>query len=235
MDSEPPIPPPSDMPSNMPPAVPPVPPSPYAPQLPPSAAPPGPPPAGTQLEPLPWERPGAPFLEAMLQTIKLVMIRPREAFQRMRVTGSYERPVIFALVVGIVGLVISAGYEFAFGGLWQHVREHFGHAQGPHLSAVAKLAIGIVGSPILVALGVLISTALYHLFLMLYGASRGGLGATFRVACFAEACSVLALIPMLGGVAAAIWCLVVSIVGLAIVHRTSTGRAAASRGCRWTR
>jgi hypothetical protein len=164
----------------------------------------------------------------MLSTMKLVLLRPREAFTRMRAAGSLDRPMIFALVLGILWIIVGATYQFAFGGIWEHFREHWSQFQGPHIAPLPRYFLSVVGSPIFVALELLITTALCHVFLMLFGASRGGLGATFRVICFAEACGVFSLVPGIGGLIAAVWGTVAIIVGFSVVHRVSTGRAAAA-------
>jgi hypothetical protein len=228
MNSEPPIPPtPPDNPA-LPPAEPPASYPPPAPQFSPPVAPAGPPPTGPAAEPLPFERPGAPFLESLLGTMKLVLLRPREAFTRMRVSGEYERPILFVFVLGILWILISSTYQFAFGGIWEHLREHLGHYRAVHIPPLARYLVSVVGSPFLVALGLAFATAFYHVFLMLFGASGGGLGATFRVLCYAEAAGVFCLVPGIGGLISFVWSLVVLIIGFAVVHRVSTGRTAAA-------
>ncbi len=209
MSSEPPIPPEPPI----------VPPAPYAP-------PPGPPP-GSAPAPLPWEAPGPPSIDAAFSTIGLVLTRPREAFQRMAVTGSYARPMTLALVLGVIGVIIASMYQFALGDFWSSWMGHWWRSDAHQVSRIARLLIGVVGSPFFVIVGLLVGTGIYHLFLMLFGVSAGGIGATFRVVCYSEAaCALFAVVPFLGEAVGIVWRIVICIVGFAVVHRATTGRTA---------
>lgn len=209
---------------------PPVPPQ-YPTAEPPPAAPDGPqgppPPPPPAAAPLPWEQPGAPMLESLLATLRLLLLRPREAYQAMAVSGSYARPVLFALIVGVISIWVSATYELALGSQTSRFWSEFGGAEAPDIPRVAIYLLSVVGAPFLVAIGVGLGALIYQLFLLVYGGPSAGLGVTFRVVCYAVAANVWMFVPVVGGLVGSVWGLVIAILGLATVHRVSVGKATA--------
>lgn len=202
-----------------------------------SAPPPGPPPADgfelppqgpppqAPLQPLPWEQPGYPVLEALYETAKLVLTRPTEAFARMSTTGDLGRPLVYAVVFGWIGIVASQIYQLALrGAMWQFLPRMPG-ARGMALPATFNIAFMIV-APVLVLLGVFIGAAILHLFLMIVGGANKGYATTVRVLCYAGTTQILQVVPFCGGIIASIWAIVLEIIGLAQAHRTTQGKAA---------
>ena len=61
--------------------------------------------------------------------------------------------------------------------------------------------------------------------LMLLGGNQLGFEATFRVAAYSKAASVIALLPFCGGIVALIWELAIDIIGLYRIHGTDPWRA----------
>jgi hypothetical protein len=219
MESQPPVPP------ETPAGASPVPPETPAAASPPPAPPPSPPAA---VAPLPWEQPGAPLLESCFATIRLVLFRPREAFARMAPGGSYARPIVFALILGVLGICVSAGYDWLIGDPMSELWSRFGDSGGPDIPRFAVFLLAVFGSPLLTALTVLISALIYHLFLLIFGGSGGGFGATFRVVCYSLAGNVWAFVPFAGQLVSAAWVTVAAILGLSVAHRIGVGKAAAA-------
>ncbi len=218
---------------NYPPGAPPVPPT---PPVPPAMQPPGtvppPPPGGAppppQLQPLPWEQPGYPALEGLYETAKLVLTAPSQAFARMSLSGTLGRPLLYAVIFGWVGIIANQIYSIALRGAMM------GFLSGlpgynpkfmiglPIFMSVALMVV----APLFVLIGVFIWSAILHLFLMLVGAAQTGFASTVRVVCYVGTVQVLQVVPFCGGLIAFIWALVLYIIGLAIVHRTTQGKAA---------
>jgi len=201
----------------VPPALPPQPP----------VMPPGPPPGGAAsgTTTLPWETPGYPALEALFETAKLFLTKPSEAFARMPATGDLGRPLLYAIVFGWVGVIASQLYGIVLrGAMWNFLP---GMDRAGGLAVPTGVSIGLmVVAPILVVIGLFVGAAIVHLFLLLVGGATAGFGATLRTMAYASTTQVVQVIPFCGGFVAAIWALVLEIVGLAIVHRTTQGKAA---------
>jgi len=77
-----------------------------------------------------------------------------------------------------------------------------------------------------VLLGIFIWSAIVHLFLMLVGGANTGFASTVRVVAYSSTVQIVQVIPLCGGTIAAVWALVLYIIGLAIAHRTTQGKSA---------
>ena len=189
--------------------VPPPPSSQWAAGLPPGGGgyeEPPPPSEPRALPPLPWEDPGRPWLRALVETIALLYQRPREAFERMAVTGDPLRPV--------PGGSPPAGFE--------QMHEVYEMYRMYH----RLLPVLLLLSPLWILVGVLVSSAIRHLFLMLVGGAKRGFQATLRTVCYANAGMLLAVVPFVGGLIALLANAAFEIIGLSAAHRITKGRAA---------
>jgi hypothetical protein len=83
----------------------------------------------------------------------------------------------------------------------------------------------VILAPVLVIIGVFIAAAVLHLMLMIVGGANSGFEASVRVVCYAQTAQLAAVIPLCGGLVAAVWAVVLYVVGLAAAHRTTTGKA----------
>lgn len=203
---------------------PPPPPGDQPPMAPPTAEQPptGPPPSETR--PLPWEESGYPFLEGLFETAKLFITKPAEAFARMRRSGDFGRPIMYAVILGWIAIIVSQLYSLAFRGLsWQAWP---GMQRFEHGIPVTVTAILVVLAPFFILLGLFIWSAIVHVMLMLIGGAQEGFEATFRVMSYATTAQLAQLVPLCGGLVASIWVLVLEIIGIAEAHRISQGKAA---------
>ena len=226
MESLPPVPP--ENPPGSAPGEPPAPPSAESPAPPPAFAPPWPAPAAPPPEPLPWERPGGPTAEGFFATLRLLLFRPREAFARLASAGGYARPIAFALILGVAGTWVAAGFDWILGDPFSELVSHLGGGGGPEVPRFVTFLMTVVGAPFLTGVTLLLTAALYHLFLLILGGSGGGFGATFRVACYSMAGYAWLLVPLAGSLVGGVWMAVLGVYGLAAVHRIGYGKAAAA-------
>lgn len=221
MASNPPLPPEPPSPSGIDPA--------YVPPPPPPPIEPGgviPPPSDGP-QPLPWEQPGYPLLEGLYETAKLFFTAPDAAFSRMQVAGELGRPILYAIVFGWLGIIAGQVYQIAMGGALYKLLPAI--PQGTDFGTNTLLDVGImVVAPFLILIGLFVGAAIYHLFLMLYGGASSGFGATVRVMCYASTVQVLQVLPLCGGLIGTVWGIVLQIIGLAVAHRTTKGKAAAA-------
>jgi len=207
-----------------------------APTPPPSAPPPPailtttPAPAGPTSETaptrsgLPWdERQTKGLLNAFIETLQMVLRKPVAAFTAMKREGGLGEPLLYAVIGGTFGGVFAVTYNFAL-----RLFTPFGDRQG----AVAHLFGGLgwifllVLTPLFVAIGMFVASAILHVCLMIVGGAKQSFETTFRVVCFAEgSASPLLVIPFCGGLITGIWKIVLYCIGLARAHETDTGRA----------
>ena len=174
---------------------------------------------------LPWdERQQKGFFTAFIETLQMVLTRPAEAFTVMKREGGFGEPLIYAVVGGSVGAIVS----FLFS-LLLHSFGMFTDQRNP-LGAMAGMGIGSIGfiilAPLAIVICLFIGAGIVHLCLMIVGGANQPFETTFRVLAFTQGSTgVLQLIPVCGGVIAAVWGIVVNCIGLARAHETDTGRA----------
>src|SRR6266446_492166 len=187
---------------------------------------------------IPWDRrEELGFVSALVETTKEVLTGPSDFFRRMPVAGGIGSPLLYAVVIGYLGLLLSAVYSAVF----LLVRGAVGTAALGALSDRPELAQfvaimegwgGIIGQvvfgPIGIVIGVFIWTAIIHVMLLLLDGAGQGFEATFRVLSYSHAASVLAIVPLCGGPIAFFWSLVLWIIGLAEAQRIPAWKAAAA-------
>jgi hypothetical protein len=174
---------------------------------------------------LPWEhRQERGFLNAFIETLQMVLSRPAEAFTAMKTEGGLGGPLIYALIGGCAGAIVS--FLFSLGlhsmGLFAYRRNSFAALAGMGIGSAAF----IIFVPVLIVIGLFIGAAIIHLCLMIVGGAKKSFETTFRVLAFSQGSTgPLQMIPVCGGVIAGIWGLILNCIGIARAHEIETGRA----------
>jgi len=180
---------------------------------------------------LPFEEPGRPFVDGMVETVKLFITDPTIAYRRMSLTIDIFRPLIYGVLLSWVGIAVA--YLF---GLMIHVSLLGFLSQLGGMDEIIPLGILSVGfglfaliiAPVFIVVGMFIYAVIVHLFLMMVGGDRKGFAATFRVVCYSNTSQLAQLVPFVGGTIAWVWSIILNIIGLAEAHRTTSGKAAAA-------
>jgi hypothetical protein len=215
-------------------------PPPIAPDAPPPIPPRVPPSAGWAPGPgaragTPWERRHEiGFASALVETTQRVLTGPAEFFRSMSVTDGIGEPILYALIVGYAGLVISAIYDFVLASVMGSSFSRFGGGSEamanvmPYLEGAMGLGMKLILGPVFVVIGLFLLAGITHLALLALGGAARGFEATLRVACYSEASALLNIVPVCGGVIAPIVMIVLMIIGISEAHGTTRGRAAAA-------
>jgi hypothetical protein len=202
-----------------------------------SAPPPAgwlPPPAAAAAAGTPWDqRDRIGLLTALVDTTRLVLTRPGEFFRSMPVSGGIGGPLLYAVIIGWLGLVAASLYQAIFRSIVGSSLAALGDR--PELAAMigwaeswAGFVAQVVFGGVFVAIGVFVVAAIVHLMLLLLGGARNGFEATFRVVSFSQATSLVLIVPFCGQLIAPVWTLVVDVIGLAAAQRIGHGKAAAA-------
>jgi hypothetical protein len=184
----------------------------------------------------PWERRHEIGLAtALVETTQRVLTRPTEFFRSMPVTGGIGAPLVYALIIGYAGIVVSAIYNFVLesvmGSAFTRMSSGGSDAMAgmmPYLQGGLGLGLQVIFGPVMVAVSLFLVAGITHLALLALGGASRGFEATFRVACYSEAAALLNIIPACGNFVSAIVMLVLMIIGIAEAHGISRGRAAAA-------
>ncbi|HEY7000280.1 MAG TPA: YIP1 family protein [Candidatus Udaeobacter sp.] len=174
---------------------------------------------------LPWEhRQERGFFNAFVETLVMVLTKPGEAFTVMKREGGLGEPLIYALIGGCVGGIVSLLYQLGLQSMGFFANRH------DTFAAMAGTGVGsaafIVLVPLFVVIGLFIGSAIVHVCLMIVGGANQPFETTFRVVAFSQgSAGPLQIIPICGGLVAGVWGLVCNCIGLARAHNTDTGRA----------
>jgi hypothetical protein len=174
---------------------------------------------------LPWEnREGRGLLNALFETLAMIFTRPVEAFTVMKRNDGLADPLLYALICGTAGAVISLGFSLLMRSFGIMTNRTSG------LSAVFGLGFGIlfvvILMPVLVVVGTFIWAGIMHVCLMVTGGANQSFETTLRVASYAGgSANVLQIIPLCGGICALVASLVLNCIGLARMHEIDTWRA----------
>ncbi len=194
----------------------------------------GPPPSGPPFAgpaPLPWEdRQRLGFFPALIETIKLLVTKPAEAFARARESGDYLSPILFAVIVGWVMTIIGQMWSLLFQSSWiamlpPEMRDQIGPMMA---TGGASFLIAVILAPVFILIGLFIWSGILHLFVMMLGAhkqSSSGFEGTFRAVSYSYVSSLAQVIPLVGGLIALVWNIVLMVIGLVRMHRTTQGKA----------
>lgn len=178
---------------------------------------------------IPWEeRDRIGFLPALFQTIRLSLFEPTHFFSRLHPRGATPpppggpigSPILYAILVGVPGALASIFWQFVVASLGIFS----GGDAGEALFTVSTSIIAAALSPILIPIALLITTAVIHIFLLLFGGAKEGFLASFRTLCYASAPELFQLIPFCG-IVSGVWWIVIAGIGLRSVHRTTSPRA----------
>jgi len=174
---------------------------------------------------LPWEhRQERGFVNAFIQTLSMVLTRPTEAFSIMKRDGGFGEPLIYALIGGCAGGIVSFLFSLGFQSLGVFTDRH-----NNGLAAMAGMGIGsamIILLPVFIVIGLFIGSAVVHLCLMIVGGANQSFETTFRVLAFSHgSAGPLQIIPLCGGLISGVWAIVCTCFGLARAQETDTGRA----------
>ena len=164
----------------------------------------------------PWEdmeRLG--FLGAFLTTLREVLFSPTRFYSRMPTRGGLLNPLIFALILGVLGGVLGLAWQQVF------------TVQVQQFPWSTTHLVGItIALPLIVLATLFLGSTIIHLCLMMVGGNRRGFEATFRVIAYSWSTQIFTLVPFFGSFIVPIYVLVIEIIGLRESHGIGSGRAA---------
>jgi len=181
--------------------------------------------------PLPWEaRETRGLLPSFFDTLGLLVTRPAEAWVRMRQSGDSASPLLFGTTIcwlsmalqGILFWLIAAPVLPAFLGRRFGTLSRFGGT---------GLAVRLIVAPFVIVIALFVGAAILHFCCMLVGAlqnSTSGFEGTLRVVCYSEVSSLASIIPVVGGLIAIVWWIVLAVQGIERLHKTTSGKAVAA-------
>jgi hypothetical protein len=175
---------------------------------------------------LAWERraelgPGP----AVLRTIGEVLFSPGKAFARMKRGGGWAEPLGFAVLVGSISIWVAQ--------LWDMLtRSALVGMSGVSVDEVAAANAQEIWfalmAPLLICVATFFGAAIVHVLLLAFGGAPQPYETTFRVFCYTWSAGVFNAVPICGVFVAAVWRVVVQVIGIRAAQEVPIGRAAAA-------
>ena len=180
--------------------------------------------AGTTPEAgLPWEhRQELGFFKAYFDTVSALLMKPSDAFTVMKREGGLTDPLLFALIGGSLGTLVSMLFQIG-------LQSFLGLSRGSNVANVfgtGMVILFLILTPLFLALGMFIGSGILHLCLTILGGANRPFETTFRVFCYScGAAYLFSIIPFCGGYVTPVYNIVLQCIGLARAHETTTGKA----------
>jgi len=165
------------------------------------------------------------FFPALFQTWLAACFRPTEFFESVGNSQDLSPALLFGVLVGWAGMLVGSLWSLVFQAPFIPMMRQEEVAAQFAVGAGVSVVRGLFGW-LFALLTIFVDGLLIHLFLMIFSGAKQGLTMTLRVVSYAYAPAIFAAVPFFGGCVAAIWTIVLKIVGLAAAHRTETWRAA---------
>jgi len=170
-------------------------------------------------EECPWEdRESYGTLNAFFQTAMKCVLTPTAFFSKLPLTSGYWNPILFAAMAPVIGFLFLALWFILLRG------GGIGGLLGLLIGMSLLFVVGLVVFPIAIAMW----SAILHGCLYLVGGANEGYQATFRVVSYSSVTGLFNAIPFVGGIAATVWNIVLTVIGLKETHKTTTGKAIAA-------
>jgi hypothetical protein len=185
---------------------------------------------------LPWDfRREIGVFRGFFQTLRLVLMRPANAFARMLPSGGLAGPLLYNMIGAWFGTICSATYLVLtfkdtppppaslgqYGALFSMSPER----------AMDEWRLFFFFGWAIVTISTLISSGIIHLLLMLAGGAKKPYHVTLRVFCFTYgSVQILQIFPILGSIFAPALLVVYGVIGLAVAHQINVWRAVTAMG-----
>jgi hypothetical protein len=167
----------------------------------------------------PWEnRSELGLWQGIYKTFKAVLFSPEIFFRTLTFKAGIVEPLAFGTLVGSIGSMFGLFWQLL---MWSGLVLTYGESIFGQFTIGVILLIIMVIIPILWVAWIFVSSGITHLLLLIVRGGENGYEATLRVVSYSQATQVWSLIPFVGGTIGWIWQLVVQVIGLRHIHRTS--------------
>jgi len=182
---------------------------------------------GTGRSKTPWEdRETVGFFNGLFRTVKEVLFSPSDFFRKMSVTGGLTDPLLFALFIGMVGLMFLYTWDiFLHDSLSNFMTPEMKAAAGRSMAESVGSPVAAVMVPFMLIIWLFIVSGMLHLFLWMVRGAQSGFEATFRVVNYSVTPFLMLAIPFCGMLIVMCWVVILAIIGLKEAHETTGGKS----------
>jgi hypothetical protein len=176
----------------------------------------------------PWEnREEIGFFPGLFRTMKDTLFTPSEFFKKMPVSGGLTDPLLYALIVGMVGLMAHYFWDILlYNSMPDFIASEMKTSAGRSMIQGFRSPFAAMIIPFLLIFWLFVVSGALHLVLLLARGARAGFEATFRVIAYGVSPFVALVLPFCGMPIAGVWVMTISVIGLKEAHGTTGGKAA---------
>jgi ribonuclease BN (tRNA processing enzyme) len=181
---------------------------------------------------------GGSIGQRSLSTLRELLLRPGDFFERVGNSEKLGWPLLFGVVVSTVGRALHVGSTRLFGSsvdaMLARVMAALAASSGTPLPATAPHApraelisgaTSVALMPVFFLISLFVSAAVVHVGLQLAGGAKRSLMVTVRVFAYASVAHMVAFVPVIGPLAAGAYVILLQAVGVSRAHRTTIGRS----------
>ncbi len=175
-----------------------------------------------------WEnREETGFFNGLFNTLKDSLFTPTDFFKKMSVSGGLTDPLLYALFIGMVGLMAHYFWNLLlYNSLPDFITSEVRTAAGRGMARGFRSPFAALVTPFLLIFWLFVTAGALHLFLHVVRGARAGFEATFRVVAYGVSPFVFLVVPFCGMPITGLWTMAIAIIGLKEAHGTTGGRAA---------
>lgn len=175
-----------------------------------------------------WEnRENIGFAKGLFRTIKDVLFSPTVFFKKMPVTGGLTDPLLYGLIVGMVGLTCLYFWDTILQNSMQNfMTPEMRSATGQSIFQGIGMALTASLMPLMLILWLFIVSGMLHVFLLFVRGAKAGFEATFRVVAYSTSPLLFLIIPYCGMLITMVWVVTLAMIGLKEAHEISGGKSA---------
>jgi hypothetical protein len=172
-----------------------------------------------------WEDPSTHWTaKGLISSLRESLFAPTHFFRIMNVTGGITDPLLYALITGMVSWMIYYFWQIVFHDPLNSYIPLKGASDFDVFQRTGILAAAVF-TPIILIVSLFIWSGILHLLLMTVRGAKNGFEATFRAVSYSIGGYVFLMIPFCGAIIAALWTIVLAIIGLKEAHGTTGGKA----------
>ena len=178
-----------------------------------------------------WEDPAVAFPMNLVETWRRSVFEPGAFFTNGPFDRAAVRPILYYLLMAVLGALLSLTWGTVLPTTQPGLMETLAEIMNAPLpdapgatGATTRLADFFL-TPFWAVLYLIVTTLLLHVFVLVLAPQRRSLTATVRTICYAAGPGLFAIVPLVGGLVAGVWGVVLTVIGLREAHRTTTGRA----------
>ncbi len=181
-----------------------------------------------------WERRGEHgFVKGLIGGLKDFVTQPGQTYEQTRRSGDLLSPLLYAVILGVVAQALGLVWKMLFGRNWMQYLPPEAREQMDSWGVLGATSAGgglvwLIFAPLFIVVVLFIWAAILHLCLLVVGGlkdSEAGFEGTLRSVSYAQTASLAQVIPLIGGLVAFVWMMVLTVIGFIRLHRTSEGKA----------